>query len=303
MQFDVIVSGLNVIDLLLTLPEQYTPGRKHQVDTILIQGGAPAGNAASGLAQLGLKTAFLGFTGKNTPSDIAINDFHRCGVDTSLMLEDADAKPAIALVEVDPSNGDRTVFYSMQDYHPLAPSDIDPNWVKNSKLVFVDGYDMEGNLALLKLAKEFGVPSVVDIEAGDPSQLKEMLSLAGHAILPLEAAQDLTGQQDAEACLKVLAKMTEAQLVVTDGANGSWALEGETIVHQGIYPVQVVDTTGCGDAYHASYAYALLQDYSLAERVRFAAGFAAKVACHLGGRTEFPSAKQVHSFIQSHESR
>lgn len=300
MVFDVIVSGLNVVDLLVTLPSGYEAGKKHEVETILIQGGAPAGNAACGLASLGLHTAFLGFNGENTQSQIALAELQRCGVDTQLMLDDAQAQPAIALVEVDPKTGDRTVFYSLQGYRALSVNDIVPSWVTNSRLVFVDGYDVEGNLELLRQAKAANVPSLIDIEAGDKATLNTMLELASHAILPLEAAQELTGMQHAEQCLRHLAQITEGQLVITDGANGSWALHHNSIIHQSIFAVEVVDTTGCGDAYHAAYAYALLRGDSLAQRMQFAAGFAALIARHLGGRTSFPSASEVQSFIESH---
>ncbi|GGA85368.1 ribokinase [Neiella marina] len=299
MAFDVIVSGLNVVDLLVTLPTQYEAGKKHQVDNILIQGGAPAGNAACGLASLGMSTAFLGFNGDNTQSQIAQAELARCGVDTSLMLHESGAQPAIALVEVDPDNGDRTVFYSLQGYRALTPAEVNPAWVANTRLVFVDGYDVDGNLELLRQAKAANVPSVIDIEAGDKATLMEMLALACHAILPLEAAQELAAEQNPEICLRRLAEHSDGQLVITDGANGSWALDGDSVIHQGIFRVEVVDTTGCGDAYHAAYAFALLRGDSLAERMQFAAAFAALVARHLGGRTAFPSAQQVHSFIES----
>ncbi|WP_413113614.1 carbohydrate kinase family protein [Thaumasiovibrio sp. DFM-14] len=301
MAFDVLVSGLNVVDLLVTLPEQYTLGRKQEVDNIVIQGGAPAGNGACGMAALGLNTGFLGFLGDNAQSEIARSEFQRCGVDTSLMLKDPSALPATALVEVDAKSGERTVFYTTHGYRALAPMDIDPQWLDNTRLMYVDGYDIEGNTALLELAKERGILSVVDMEAGDRQQLLKMLKLGGHVILPLEAAQFISEKEQAEECLHSLAQLTDAQLVITDGANGSWALGSDGIVHQPCFRVAVVDTTGCGDAYHAAYAYALLQDYNLAARMEFASAFAAIVATYFGGRTYFPSPSEVESFIKDYE--
>ena len=63
MQHKVIVSGLNVVDLLVTLPKEIKFGCKQEVDDLIIQGGAPAGNAASVMAQLGLSTFFVGYCG------------------------------------------------------------------------------------------------------------------------------------------------------------------------------------------------------------------------------------------------
>lgn len=301
MKFDVLVSGLNVVDLLVTLPNTFEKGRKHEVDNILIQGGAPAGNGACGMAALGLSTGFLGFIGDNAQSAIVKTELHRFNVDTSLLIEDPNTVPATALVEVDPESGERTVFYTTNGYRPLSTADIKPEWLDTTKLLYVDGYDIEGNTQLLRIAKDKGIPSVLDIEAGEPRQLMTMIELGTHVILPLEAAQALTTLTDPIDCLKKLATLTEAQLLITDGANGSWALEGDQILTQRCFEVAVVDTTGCGDSYHAAYAYALLNNYSLPKRMEFASAFAAIVATHFGGRSYFPSVLEVEKFIQNYQ--
>ncbi|MET4695582.1 carbohydrate kinase family protein [Endozoicomonas lisbonensis] len=301
MTFDVIVAGRNVIDLFVVLPEEYVQGRKHEVNSVLIQGGAPAANGACGLTSLGLKTAFLGFLGNNIQSDIVRSELVRWGVETGLMLTAPSAAPALAFIEVDPDSGERTVFYSTQNYRPLTPADIKPEWLNNTRLLFIDCYDAEGVIALLQVAREKGIPSVLDMEAGHISHLKTMLALGSHIILPLEAAQFITHEQRAESCLHQLSQMTDAQLVITDGTNGSWASEHGTIIHQPSFEVAVVDTTGCGDAYHAAYAYGLLENFGLAQRMKFASAFAAIVATYLGGRTYFPTPDEVRLFIQSRE--
>ncbi len=50
---EVICSGLNVVDILVAIPNKIPYGQKTACEKIIIQGGAPAGNAASGLAALG----------------------------------------------------------------------------------------------------------------------------------------------------------------------------------------------------------------------------------------------------------
>ena len=56
---DVLVTGLNIVDILVRLPEKVQSGEKHEVRDLLIQGGAPAGNAACLLASLGWRTGFI----------------------------------------------------------------------------------------------------------------------------------------------------------------------------------------------------------------------------------------------------
>lgn len=297
MAIDVIVSGLLVVDILTEVPSKIIKGSKHEVSKIVVQGGAPAGNAACVIAQSGINTSFVGYKANNTLSMIANQELNKCNVQTSLMLEKENFQPAIAVVEVNPENGDRTVFYSLNNYTPLAKEDINEDWLKGSKLLLVDGYDVIGNLELLRLAKKHQIPSVLDIEAGDVAVLKQMITLGEHIILPLEGAQLITGLQDAEDCLFALSKLTNGQLVITDGAKGSWALEKNKIIHQAAFPTTVVDTTGCGDAFHGAYAMALLDGKNLAERLQFASAYASIIASHFGGRSYFPSKEDVENII------
>lgn len=299
MKNKVVVSGLNVVDLLITLPKNINIGGKQQVDDLIIQGGAPAGNAASVMAQLGLHTSFLGYYGESTLNKIALSELERCNVDTSLMVRNENHDPAVALVEVNPRNGERTVFYSLNNYHALKKEDISNDLLDDVQLVFVDGYDVEGNIALLTLAKEKNIPTVLDLETGDRTQLIEMLALGSHCILPLEGAQFIAQTNDMNACFEYLASITSGQIVITDGANGSWAKTPQGIHHQVAFKTTVVDTTGCGDAFHGAYAFALLSGRDLPACMQFASAYASIVAQYLGGRTFHPSEEQVINFINS----
>lgn len=299
MKHKVIVSGLNVVDLLITLPKKINIGGKQEVSNLIIQGGAPAGNAASVMATLGLSTYFLGYCGESTLNKIALSELERCNVDTALMIPNESHDPAVALVEVNPNDGERTVFYSLNNYQPLAKEDISVDYLDNTHLVFVDGYDIEGNLELLKLAKERNIPTVLDIESGERAQLIEMIKLGSHCILPLEGAQFIAQANDLNECFSYLVTLSSGQIIITDGANGSWAFTSEGIHHQPAYQTSVVDTTGCGDAFHGAYAFALLSERDLPQCMQFASAYASIVAQYLGGRTFHPTEQQVINFINS----
>ncbi|GAB1856420.1 sugar kinase [Flavobacteriaceae bacterium MHTCC 0001] len=285
----VLCSGLNVVDILVSTPSNIKIGQKNECDQILMQGGAPAGNAASALASLGHDTYFLGYFGDNPLSTVAVNELTTHGVNVDFLVKKEDAMPAIAIVQID-DKGERTVLYSTKDYVPFSPNDFKIADLKGFDLILVDGYDTKINIHLLQLAKELGIKSVLDMEAANESVMKEMLSLCTDAILPIEAAQNLSGKQDPVKALKKVSSLTDAQVVITDGANGSFALDKDfNIVHQPSFKVEVVDTTGCGDSFHAAYASALLQGFKLRERMLYASYYASHVAQHFGGRTFLPN--------------
>lgn len=286
---EVVVLGLNVVDVLVRLPATVRPGEKHEVRDLTLQGGAPAGNAACGLASLGWRVGFVARLGDNTLSEVARAELARCGVWPDLLIHDPAATPAVAVVEINPA-GERTVFYSLSGYRSVTAGDVPVETIRRAKLLLVDGYETEAALTALRAAAGSACASVVDVEAGDPATLREIVALAGHAILPLVAARLLTGHAEPEPALRALCEGTRGQVAVTDGARGSWALDDAgRLLHQPAFPVEVVDTTGCGDAFHAAYASALLDGLDLRLRLEFAAWFASRVALSLGGRANLPT--------------
>ena len=184
--------------------------------------------------------------------------------------------------EIDPRPGGRTLFYTRNGAHSVTGMDIAVEAGKRAKLIWVDGCQTEAALAMLEAAHGTDCRSVIDIESGDSNIMRKLIELATDAILPLGAAQRLSGETEPTDTLKKLSSWTRAQLVVTDGVNGSWALVDDKVIHQPSFKVNVVDTTGCGDAYHGAYASALLDGLPLPWRLEFASWVAAEVALKLG---------------------
>ena len=92
-----------------------------------------------------------------------------------------------------------------------------------------------------------------------------------------------------EDVLAELSRRTDANLAVTDGSRGSWALYSNELLHQPAFEVEATDTTGCGDAFHGAYAFALLQEWEFPQRLEFAAYVASQIALGFGGRSNLPS--------------
>ena len=71
--------------------------------------------------------------------------------------------------------------------------------------------------------------------------------------------------------------------VVTLGNQGCIAkYDQETLVFSA-FPVDVIDTTGAGDAFHGGFIYGMLQDWNLKRTIQFASAVAAINCCSLGG--------------------
>jgi len=63
-------------------------------------------------------------------------------------------------------------------------------------------------------------------------------------------------------------------------------VEGEIVYAKG-FLIDVVDTTGAGDVFHAGFIYGLLQNWEMEKILQFANAVAALKCRELGGRKGF----------------
>ena len=299
LQVDAITVGVNVVDVLVQLPEHFTPGEKLPARDLAIQGGGMAGTAACVLAALGWRTGFITPLSNDAPSTISRADLKRYGVIEDYFITDPDVSPIVAVVHVDPENGERTIFYNTKRFRLLRPTDVPLEAVRRAKLVVADRYEQHVLPTILETVREAGGRSVLDIERGDREIAFRLLELATDCILPLSEARALTGEDTPELVLRRLAKKTTAQLIVTDGVRGSWALSDDNLLHQPAFSVVTVDTTGCGDAFHGAYGAGLLGGLPLSSRMELAAWVAAQVSRGLGSRSHLPTRESLRDMDMS----
>ncbi|MBL4702140.1 MAG: hypothetical protein JKX85_12875 [Phycisphaeraceae bacterium] len=288
-KWDLITLGLNAVDVLIRMPKQIKHDDKQFVDDLTIQGGAPVGSGSCGVARLGFKTGIVARLGENTLSHISRQQFADSDVSLDLIITDQDSRPAIALVEIDPITAARTVFIQMDHYGYIKPDDVPADAIANARLLLVDNYDLDTTERALQAAQNTPCQTVLDFEAGDLDRMRKLLPLGDHLIFPLAAAQKLSDQIGAQQALTTLRKYTQGLLIATDGIHGSWALlPNNTIHHQPAFVIKAVDTTGCGDAFHAGYMVGLLLELPLEIRMELGALLASVVAMEVGGRQALP---------------
>ncbi len=83
---------------------------------------------------------------------------------------------------------------------------------------------------------------------------------------------------------KSIARSRTAFIVVTLGASGSVALRHDQVLYQPALPADnIVDTTGCGDAFQAAFVCSWYRHYSLQQALLSGSQAAASVIKHMGG--------------------
>jgi sulfofructose kinase len=296
---DVLGLGCVAVDDLLYVASYPLPDTKVQVLRRQRQCGGLTGTALVAAARFGARCAYAGTLGEDDDSRFVVETFRREGLVNEHLLFRADARPIRSTIIVDENKKTRTILYDL-----AGSVGADPHWpadevIRRARVLLVDHYGVEGILRAMRIGRPAGIPVVADLERSDRPGFAELLAEVDHLIVSRKFAEKLTGAPDPAVAVARLWSDARAVVVVTCGAAGCWYLgRGEACPRQQpAFPVNVVDTTGCGDVFHGTYAAALAQGFDLNQRLRFASAAAALKATGRGGQAAIPTRTATEEFL------
>lgn len=239
-------------------------------------GGAPA-NVAAGLAKLGRQAQLIAVVGKDAFGRKIQRDLEALGVYCSLRV-DPDHFTTLAFVKQEVSGQHEFEFYAgAHDY--LLPEQVTPEVVSAARVLHYGSISLRtdparaATLSAIRFARESGV-----LTSCDPNWRPHLWpdQEAGLAVMRMAIARAdvlkisrddlaLLAPQcgdDYRAALEI-AGFQGRLVAVTLGREGAWYRAGEREGHVPSPHVQVVETTGAGDAFVAALLDGLLA-YDLA---------------------------------------
>ena len=244
------------------------------------------------LARWGVSCAFAGVIGDDQFGTIIKATLEDEEVDTAGLLVRKESESQFAFILAEPGVGRRTIFWRRPTGPPPSPRELDYNTILKAEVFHTDGLFTEASLAAAKAAKEAGVKVVVD----GGSYREGMLDLArlSDYFLASEAFSiGLVGDgEPLDACQK-LAELGPRVVGITLGPQGYVALVDDRIIKKPAYRVDSVDTTGCGDVFHAGFTYGLIKGWKVDKCLDFGAWAAARVSLELGGRAGIPPLEEI----------
>jgi len=295
---DLLGFGVATVDDIVQVPAFPAAGSKTHITSIQRQGGGQCATALVAAARLGLRCRYAGVLGGNELSDFVRQTLAREGIDIVERHTHPEAMPCYSMVVVDRSTGERTILSYLQGM--VAPDDIGEGIISAGRCLFVDQHFPAASLEACRIARRLGIPIVADLERVENEAVREILRLAGHLILPLRVAREVTGEREAERAAAALWLPGRACAAATDGARGCWYATGPAgneVRHQPVFPVKAIDTTGCGDVFHGAYAAGLMGGLPPEQAVRFASAAAALKACRPGGQAGCPNRATVERLL------
>ncbi len=292
---DLVGLGLNATDTVLALPEHPERGSKVSFHSSSVLPGGQVATVVAACAQWGLSTRYIGKLGDDPAAQLHRAEFARLSVDTRIVVA-PDAPSPHSYILVDPS-GERTVLNQRDPRLTLQPAEIACEWVVPARALHLDGYDTEAAVLAAGWARASGVPVIADLDELYPG-IERLLPLVDHLIVSRDFAPRLTGIPSLPDALRRMHADYGATLsAATLGEHGVLAWDGTEFHAIPAYQVQVVDTTGAGDLFHAGYIYALLQGRLLPDRLRFACAAAALNCTAVGARGGIASVAEIERLV------
>jgi len=288
----VVTLGAHVLDILGRYVTHIPEGQGSVLlDEIRL---APAGSAAGtavGLAKLGLEVATVSAVGNDALGDVLLRALNGYGVDTSHVVRKYGVQTSASILLIRP-NGDRPALHALGANAVYSIDDVPWSLIENAAHVHLGGNDSmrglgrDGAAQILRRARDGGATTSMDIlSEGSPKLLailKPALPFVDWFMPNADQACKLTETSTAEQAAIQLLLFGVGGVVLTMGGDGSFLTTARERVHLPAHDINVVDTSGCGDAYCAGFIRGLRSGWPPAECMNLGNAAAALVAQGLG---------------------
>jgi sugar/nucleoside kinase (ribokinase family) len=283
--------GVHILDTLGT-PVSYLPDGQNslRIDQIRVTPGGTAAGVAVDLATLGASVSTVGAVGDDEAGEFLVAALARRGVDTTRIVRLGGVQTSASILLVR-ENGDRPALHVRGANAQVTWDDLDLSGLRDCAGFHFGGFDAMAALGvgrsaeMIRTARSGGAMVSMDFQSAARYLAPELLTLLPEVDVFLpnqEQAAGLVGADEPVEIVERLLARGAKSVVVTCGADGAVYGDGTQILRTPAYPVEVVDTTGCGDSFSSAFLLSTLKGYPPADALRLASAAAGLVATGLG---------------------
>lgn len=291
---DVLCIGHASFDLNFTVSQHPGSDEKTVASSLVSCGGGPAANAAVAVSRLGYRSAFAGYLGNDVWGERHLQELAQAGVCTDLVARGLAPTP-LSVILIQPDGKRALVNYRGGTDYLLAGS-IDFSAIV-PKVILFDGHEPLLSAPLVQAAKENGIKTVLD--AGSVHEgTKALINWVDYLVCSEKFARQFTSEIDEQRAAERLSAYAP-HVIITLGERGLIWKSLRDSGHVPAFEVDVVDTTGAGDAFHGAFAACIAASQTWNDTLVYSSAVAALCCMCVGARPGIPNRQQVHEFLQS----
>jgi len=292
---DAIVFGNVTLDILCYPVNEVPRHESIAFEQVIVSPGGCGSNTAIGLAACGLPTGIVARTGSDDAADLLFRYWQRVGVDPRFVQRTTDLPTGTSVGLIDADFQPRFIHTSGANRQMTAAA-IDPTALAaaGARFFHIAGFFVLPNLfeqvaEKLAVLRQLGITTSLDVvfnvRMDDPrlrSTLWAALPHLDYFIANQHEAFRLTGLEEPAAAATDLRRRGAQAVIIKLGAQGCYAASSN---FNGLVPgvaVQVVDTTGAGDAFAAGLIAALARGQGLQAACQAGNQAGARICTRLG---------------------
>jgi sugar/nucleoside kinase (ribokinase family) len=304
----VVSLGIMVADVIgrpvSGMPES---GRLVLVDEMSLHPGGCALNVALVLARLDIPVTMVGRIGRDPFGRFLLSAVTERGIDTSGIRCDDERGTSASMVLVD-EGGERRFIHYIGANAQLNVHDVDMALVTGAAILHVagslvmPGIDGPPTAGILRQARAAGVITFLDTAWDETGRwlhvLRPCLPHLDYFVPSLVEARALTGVHDPAGAAQALLDLGVATVAIKMGAGGCLVMTADGQQFRSpAFEVEVVDTTGAGDAFAAGFIAGVWHGWSLEKTAQFANAVGAQCVTGVGALGNIQSYSETLSFL------
>jgi ribokinase len=301
----VLVAGAINTDLVARVPHAPVAGETVTGDRFEIFGGGKAANQTVASARSGATTAMLGALGVDQFGRQRRADLEENGVDCQSVANVDGVASGVALILVEASGQNRIAYVPGATSTVTAQQAVAASERFHPDVVLMTlELPLDALAALVDAARSAGKPVVLNA-APEPGAGRSLVAESQVLIVNEPETRELLGEGEdyddwADAAGR-LRNLGPKAVVITLGASGAVVDRGDGLVSLPAPDVQVVDTTGAGDAFCGAFAAQLAcgVDSVAAARIGIIAGSLAVTKA--GAQPSMPTWDEIDGFLRATE--
>lgn len=290
-----VVGSINQ-DFVLRLERRPEPGETVTGAELSLFPGGKGANAAVAAARLGARVTMLGRVGEDAFGAGLVRNLREAGIATTHVKAIPDAPTGSAFITVTP-DGENAIVVSPGANRSFGTGEVDAA-AKDLRAAHVLVAQLEVDAGVVeraaKIVGEAGGRFLLNF--APPREVPEgLLTLADPLVVNEHEARFLLGGDpgEPEALVERLLELGSRSVVVTLGADGALLSAGGSTRRFGAPKVEVVDTTGAGDAFVGALAARLAGGDELEEAVPYAVLAGTVAVTREGAQGSLPGPDEV----------
>ncbi len=305
---DVTCVGVLVADVMVRPVDAWPErGRLLLVEGIEVHSGGLAHTTGVTLAKLGVPTAVVGRAGADLLGTFLLDVLREHRIEAHVRREDTASTSATVVAVA--SSGERSFLHLPGANARLAPEDVPDALLARSRVIHLGGYFLLPSLdgppaaGLLQRAKAVGCRTSLDLAWDVHGRWMSILApCLPHLDLLFGNRDELAHVSGTDHPARMAARLRERGVgivAVKLGEEGAYVDDGSWRGRVPAFSVEVVDTTGAGDAFCGGFLTGYLAGWDLERTTRFANAVGAMCVTAMGGATGIRSRADTIRFLEN----